>query len=74
MEKEQPKLMSKEEMLKNVKENYKKHRITYKQFMVDTKRIEKHYDEWEKEFNEEINKNNPTQPVTNETETDKTNE
>ena len=48
--------LSKEVMLKNLKKNYQNHRMSYKQYMVESHYIEKHYDEMkEKHDNEENN-------------------
>ena len=41
---------TKEEVLKNLKDMYKKKRLTYKQYMVEDNRTEKHYDEWKAQY------------------------
>jgi hypothetical protein len=41
---------TKEEVLKNLKDMYKKKRLTYKQYMVEVNRTEKHYDEWKAQY------------------------
>lgn len=41
---------TKEEVLKNLKNMYKKKKLTYKQYMVEVNRTEKHYDEWKAQF------------------------
>lgn len=43
---------TKEEILKNLKKAYNAHRLTYKQYMVEVNRTEKHYDEWVAEYKE----------------------
>ena len=42
--------MSKAQMLKNLKKNFQNHRMTYKQYMLESHYIEKHYDEMKEEF------------------------
>ena len=41
---------TKEEVLKNLKDMYKKKRLTYKQYMVEVHRAENHYDEWKAQY------------------------
>ena len=49
---------TKEEVLKNLKDMYKKKRLTYKQYMVEVHRTEKHYDEWKAQFDAANGENN----------------
>ena len=51
--------LSKEVMLKNLKKNYQNHRMSYKQYMVESHYIEKHYDEMKEQHDNEEN-NTPT--------------
>lgn len=37
---------TKDEILKNLKKAYKSRRLTYKDYMLEVNRTEKHYDEW----------------------------
>jgi hypothetical protein len=47
---EEQRFATKEEILKNLKQQYKKRRLTYKEYMVEVHRTEKHYDEWLAEY------------------------
>ena len=49
---------TKDEILKAIKESYKKKKISYKEFMVQINKVEKHYDEWKKGYEAERGINN----------------
>ena len=57
---------TKEEILKNLKKQYKQHRITYKQYMVELHRTEKHYDEWLAEYEKSQGNDSGEYDMTNE--------
>lgn len=55
---EEKRFATKEEILKNLKKQYKLRRLTYKEYMVEVHRTEKHYDEWLAEFEKSQNGEN----------------
>ena len=56
MEKER--FATKEEILNAIKQSYKKKKISYKEYMVQINKVEKHYDEWKKGYEAERGINN----------------
>lgn len=49
---------TKEEVLKAIKEAYKKKKISYKEYMVQINKVEKHYEEWKRGYEAERGINN----------------
>ena len=51
-------LATKEEILKNLKKTYNKRKMSYKEYILEVKKVEKYYDKWKEEFNKTTNQNN----------------
>ena len=61
MEENEERFATKEEILKNLKRQYTKHRISYKEYMLQVKKTEKYYDQWKADYEAQKNGVQPGQ-------------